>query len=236
MTYAEVNRIMVLGDSVSKGVVFSKEKQRYVFSKSGFIKRLAEKIRPTVFDLSKYGSTTGTGKQLLDQKFSELDPDLVLIEYGSNDCDYRWDEVAEQPEQRHLPALSLGQYIQNITGMVRGIRASGKIPILTNLHPLDATGYFNWFTKHDPARQQATLVWLKDIRNIYWWQEMYSYALERTANALGVLVVNIRGAFLRQPDYKQLLCSDGIHPNEAGHVLIEDVFMDAIHRRAAELL
>ena len=31
-------------------------------------------------------------------KATDLNPDLVLIEYGGNDCDYKWDEVARRPE------------------------------------------------------------------------------------------------------------------------------------------
>lgn len=236
MTYAEVNSILVLGDSVSKGVVLHPQKKRYVFSPQGFIKRLTDQIRPEVFDFSKFGSTTSYGRRLLDEKLGELNPDLVLIEYGSNDCDYDWDAVAEDPCAVHLPKLSLQQYIANIRDLITPVREKGKIPILTNLHPLDSRGYFNWFTKNDPERQEATLRWLKKVSNIYWWQEMYSYMLERIADALGVFVVNIRGAFLREDDYRKYLCEDGIHPNEAGHELMERVFMDTIHARASGLL
>jgi len=236
MTYADVNSIMVLGDSVSKGVVLNPEKKRYVFSNEGFIKKLTGKIRPKVFDFSKFGSTTGYGQSLLENKFSELEPDLVLIEYGSNDCDYKWDEVAEDPYAVHLPNLSLREYKDNITAMVTAIREKGKIPILTNLHPLSSRSYFNWFTKNDPERQRATMKWLRKVENIYWWQEMYSYALERVAETFDVFVVNIRGAFLKHKDYEKYLCEDGIHPNEAGHELMESVFMETIRTRAAALL
>ncbi|HBU12410.1 MAG TPA: G-D-S-L family lipolytic protein [Clostridiales bacterium] len=236
MTYADVRSILVLGDSVSKGVVLHPHKKRYVFSKDGFIKQLTAKIKPDVFDFSKFGSTTSYGKDLLQKKLSELEPDLVLIEYGSNDCDYHWDEVAENPFSRHMPNLSLTHYIENMASMVSVIRAGGRIPILTNLHPLDGRRYFNWFTKNDIARQKSTLLWLKRVDHIYWWQEMYSYALERTAAALGVVVINIRNAFLRQKDYTEYLCEDGIHPNEAGHDLIRQTFLDTMTGSRAAVL
>ncbi|MDL2238276.1 SGNH/GDSL hydrolase family protein [Christensenellaceae bacterium OttesenSCG-928-K19] len=236
MTYADVRSILVLGDSVSKGVVLNPEKKRYVFYKEGFIKQLTQKIKPSVFDFSKFGSTTNYGMDLLQQKMTELDPDLVLIEYGSNDCDYNWEEVAQDPYATHLPNLSLRQYIENVTQMVNAIRGKGRIPILTNLHPLDGQRYFNWFTKNEPERQKSTLLWLQQVNRIYWWQEMYSYALERTAAALGVFVVNIRNAFLKQKDYKQYLCEDGIHPNEMGHSLMQQTFMDTITQSRAAVL
>ncbi len=236
MTYAEVRSIMVLGDSVSKGVVYNDEKNRYVFSREGFISKLKERICPEVLDFSKYGSTTSYGKAVLAEKFDVLSPDLVLIEYGSNDCDYRWDEVAEHPDARHMPNVLLSEYTANIAEMIALVRAEGKLPVLTNLHPLCPERYFAWFTQGLAEKQQAIMRWLKSVSNIYWWQEMYSYAAERTAIAHDVKVVNIRAAFLRQQDYRRLMCDDGIHPNEAGHRLLEDTFMEAINRVAPDLL
>ncbi len=236
MTYEDVGSIMVLGDSVSKGVVYNDEKSRYVFSREGFIGKLKQRMRPEVRDFSKYGSTTVYGKRLLEEKFAELSPDLVLIEYGSNDCDYRWDEVAEAPEKEHLPNVSLAEYTANIADMIGLVHSAGKLPVLTNLHPLCPERYFAWFTQGLAEKQSAIMRWLKSVENIYWWQEMYSYAAERTAAAQGVRVVNIRAAFLRQTDYRRLMCDDGIHPNEAGHRLLEETFMEAINRAAPQLL
>jgi lysophospholipase L1-like esterase len=236
MAWADINSILVLGDSVSRGVVLHPQKKRYVFSPRGFIRRLAEQLRPQVCDLSKFGSTTSHGRSLLDEKFDGLNPGLVLIEYGSNDCDYPWDAVAKEPYATHLPKLSLRQYAANIRALILSVRERGGIPVLTNLHPLDSQSYFNWFTKNDPERQRATMQWLKNVHNIYWWQEMYSYALERIAGALGAFVVDVRGAFLREADYRAYLCGDGIHPNEAGHALMEQVFLRVIRTRAPGLL
>lgn len=30
-------------------------------------------------------------------------PDFVLIEYGGNDCDFMWNEIAENPSLEHQP-------------------------------------------------------------------------------------------------------------------------------------
>ncbi len=236
MRYENVKSIMILGDSVAKGVVLNPEKMRYVFSKQGFIAKLKEKLHPQILDYSRYGSTTGYGQKMLQDWFEQKSPDLVLIGYGNNDCDYKWNEVAENPYATHLPNFSVEEYAENLGKMIETIKRAGKIPILNNLHPLSGEGYFNWFTEQDKARQKATLVWLKSAENIYWWHEMYSYALERTAQSHDVPVVDIRSAFLKQKDYRDFLCGDGIHPNEAGHRLIEDAFMKRIQCDAPELL
>jgi len=236
MDYADIKSITVLGDSVSRGVVYDEEKQRYAFSGEGFIKKLSPRLRPEIYDFSKYGATTEYGKKILGEKLEGIPYGIVLIEYGSNDCDFKWDEVAKDPQKEHFPNLSLEKYVANIREMVERVRACGKLPVLTNLHPLDGEGYFRWFTGNDPEKQSATLIWLKDTKNIYWWQEMYSYAAEKAAGEMGVFVVNIRNAFLKQKDHRRFLCGDGIHPNGEGHALIEQAFMEAAGRRAPELL
>ena len=49
---------------------------------------------------------------------------------------------------------------------------------------------------------------------------MYNIRVHSVASAMRVPVIDIRSAFLLRTDYGELLCDDGIHPNEAGHRLI----------------
>lgn len=236
MQYKNVHKIMVLGDSISKGVMLSKENGRYIFSPHRFLTRLDADISPAITDHSKFGTTTEHGKTILDRKLSLERPDLVLIEYGSNDSDYHWDEIAKNPTGTHLPNLSLQAYGENLRQLIHCVQDSGAICVLTNLHPLAHDRYFQWFTKGDPDKQKNTLRWLKSTKYIYWWQEMYSYMAERIALEEKVSILNIRGAFLRHPDYVSLLCEDGIHPNDLGHALLYETFLFYIRRSASSWL
>lgn len=227
--------IAILGDSIPRGVVLS-EKKRYVFSKEGFISNLTQKLCANVFDFSKFGSTTQHGKQLLSTKMSDVNPDIVLIEYGGNDCDYNWDEVAEAPEQVHLPNLSPETFGQNIRHMVDSVKRAGKTPVLVNLPPLDPQRYFNWFGKGDAERKSSILKWLLRVENIYWWHERYSYTVDKIASVTGSHIINIRKAFLEKPDYRAYICDDGIHPNSEGQSLIEQLFLRYIEKHAAYIL
>ncbi|MEA5003108.1 MAG: SGNH/GDSL hydrolase family protein [Christensenella sp.] len=231
-----VQSILVMGDSVAKGVVFHPEKQRYIFSKNGFIRRLGEKLKASVHDFSKFGTTASYGETLLKEKLSDLNPDLVLIEYGGNDCDYKWDEVALDPTALHLPHTPVREYGQKLRQMIESLLTLGKIPVLMNLPPLNAASYFRWFTKNDPQRAHNILKWLRDVSKIYWWQEKYSYAAEQIADSLGIHIINVRSAFLRQNDYREFICEDGIHPNEKGQALIEQEFLTYIDRHASYLM
>lgn len=235
-TRGGVQSILVMGDSVAKGVVFHPEKQRYIFSKNGFIRRLGEKLKASVHDFSKFGTTTTYGAKLLKEKLTDLNPDLVLIEYGGNDCNYKWDEVALDPTALHLPNTPLREYGQKLRQMIESLLALGKIPVLMNLPPLNAASYFRWFTKNDPQRAHNILKWLHDVSKIYWWQEKYSYTAEQIADSYGIHMVNVRSAFLREDDYREFICEDGIHPNEKGQALIEQEFLSYIDRHASYLM
>jgi len=227
--------IAILGDSIPKGVVLS-EKKKYIFSKEGFIKKLTQKLRANVFDFSKFGTTTLYGKKLLRSKVTEVDPDIVLIEYGGNDCDYNWDEVAETPQKEHLPKLSPAAFGENIKEMTVSLKKAGKTPVLVNLPPLDPQRYFNWFGKGDNERKGRILEWLLRIDNIYWWHERYSYIVDKIAAVTGSHLINIRRAFLDKPDYRDYICEDGIHPNAEGQTLIERMFLRYIEKHAAYIL
>ena len=236
MPQKNIESILVMGDSVAEGVVFHPEKNRYIFSKSGFIRRLGTMLKAKILDFSKFGTTSDYGSKLLGDKLSDLNPDLVLIEYGGNDCDYNWDEVAQTPMKEHFPNTLVTAFEENITHMVNSLKKENKIPVLMNLPPLNAPSYFRWFTKNDPQRAHNILKWLHDVSKIYWWQEKYSYTIEKIARATGTHLINGRNAFLSQQHYQNLICEDGIHPNEKGQALIEKTFIDYIEKHAAYMM
>ena len=72
MAEKSVQSILVMGDSIAKGVVFHSEKKRYVFLKDGFIKKLKSIIRPIVHDCSKFGTTSAYGRKLLSEKLTDI--------------------------------------------------------------------------------------------------------------------------------------------------------------------
>ncbi len=235
MINKQVTSIMVLGDSISKGVVYNEDKKRYVFFKEGFITGVSRLLRVPVHNLSKFGSTVVNGMSLLADKFSALEPDVVLIEYGGNDCDFNWDEVAKKPEADHQPQATLADYEKSLMDAVTYVQGKGKIPVLMNLPPLNDDAYFNWFTQGSVEKGERILKWLKDRSRIYWWQEQYSCSVDRVAKRTSAPLINIRSEFLRAADYRKLLCKDGIHPNEQGQLLIKEVLKGYILKNAAYL-
>lgn len=236
MKSSEIQSIMVLGDSISKGVVYNEEKKRYVFYKDGFINSVSSLLRVPVHNLSRFGSTVKNGMSTLAEKFSSLQPDIVLIEYGGNDCDFDWDEVAKRPQDEHLPQATLETYEKSLIKTVSYIKEQGKTPVLMNLPPLDDAAYFNWFTQGSAEKGERILQWLRDKNRIYWWQEQYSCSIEDAARRTDTRLINIRSEFLKAGDYRGYLCMDGIHPNEKGQQLIKEVLQEYISKNASYLL
>jgi len=229
-------KILVVGDSLSKGVVYDEEKHKYTIIKDCFFNLIAGRINADMFNASRFGSTVTQGKRVLQQKFEKVDPDIVVIEFGGNDCDFLWDDIAKDPSRNHIPKTPLDEFDKHINEMVDYVQEMGKQPVLATLPPLYADNYFNWFTGRDKEKGRRILQWLKDVWHIYWWHERYSNCVQYIARARGINCIDVRRFFLQKKDFQDYMCVDGIHPNEAGHKLIFEAVIAHIKEYASYLL
>ena len=229
-------KILVVGDSLCKGVVLDEQKKKYTLLKDCFINLLARQIDAQLINLSHFGATAPQGQRMLEANMEKYDPDIVVIEFGGNDCDFAWDEVARDPLKDHVPKTPLDDFEQRIDAMVDYVQKNGRKPVLTTLPPLWADNYFKWFTGCDEEKGFNILKWLKDVWHIYWWQERYSNCLQFLSRKRGVSCIDVRREFLKQKDFSRFVCSDGIHPNPDGHQLIFEAVLAFIRDQAAGLL
>ena len=230
------NKILIVGDSLSKGVVFDEEKKKYTLLKNSFFNLLANIVKADMFNASKFGSTVVQGQKQLESKIEKYDPDIVVLEFGGNDCDFLWNDIAKDPQLDHIPKTPLDVFEKTIQSMIDLIIKKGKKPVLTTLPPLFADSYFKWFTNNDQEMGSRVLKWLKDVWHIYWWHERYSNCLQFIARERGINCIDIRREFLKRKDLSPYICSDGIHPNQAGHRLIFNAAVDYMKGHASYLL
>jgi len=146
------------------------------------------------------------------------------MDYGGNDSDFKWKEIAECPEDEHLPNTPLDVFVDTYHKIIRMLKEKGIRPILTTLPPLSAQKFFHWFCKG--LNKENILKWLGSVEAIYRWQENYSRAVEKIAVATNTLLVDLRGAFLKHRRIENLLCEDGTHPNTEGQKIITQAFLD----------
>lgn len=223
----QFHKVQIFGDSVMRGVILDDATKRYRFAPAVNFERFEDAFHFSIDNRSKFGCTVEKGYRLLRKALGCGQPsDYALLEFGGNDCDFNWAEVAAEPDKPHLPHTPPDEFRKLLSTMVKDLKASGIQPIIMSLPPIDAERYFNWITRDGLSREKI-LAFLGDVQQIYRYQELYSNLATQTALQTGCLFVDVRSAFLQVSRcFKDLLCEDGIHPSQQGQTLIYQVFSD----------
>ncbi len=229
-------KIMVSGDSISKGVVYDEGKSKYVILEDNYIKLLQSKLNGIIRNTAKFGNTIIKGFSRLKNDVLRDDPDIVFMEYGGNDCDFNWDEVSNNPNADHQPKTDFDTFENKLREALNFLKNNNIIPVVMTLPPLNADRYLKWISKNDLLTESNILKYIGSATRIYWWQEKYSSAVLKIAKETNTRWIDIRGAFLQYPDFTKFICLDGIHPNEVGHQIIANKIIDFIKSDYAYLL
>ena len=218
-----IRKIEVFGDSILKGIQINPLNKRYHVNNNIDIDMLSNRFSLNIVNHSKLGCTVTKAKALLD-KYLDKTPDCtaILMDFGGNDCDFDWKSISENPDADHEPNTPICKFIKVYTGIVERIKESGVRPVITNLPPIEPQRYFDWFAKG--LNKENILRWLNDINAIYRYQELYSRTAEEIARNTQAMLVDLRGAFLKDRCLGRYLCEDGIHPNTEGQRLITQEF------------
>lgn len=220
-------KVQIYGDSIMKAVTVDEN-----FKYRPLAKSLLEQLRQTssveAVNRAHFGYTTEKGQAVLQRDLEKgLDCQAALVEFGGNDCDYNWHEVAASPDEEHQPNTPLQQFLANMLSMVQSLKNAGVQPILMTLPPLDAQKYLDFIARLG-SDKSAVLHWLGDVQMIYRWQELYSDAIARLALRLDLPLADVRSRLLARRDYTDLIARDGIHLTEAGYNLVFDEFRSTL--------
>lgn len=213
--------LCLYGDSVTKGVVLDGVRNRYTFLKDSFASAFAAATGVAVDNFSRFGCTIGRGLEMITKRkdtFAKYD--YIVLEFGGNDCNFNWAEIAEAPEKEHIPATPLAEFESTYRRIIDGIRTGGGRPVMFNLPPIDSVKFFNWVSRGLNA--ENILKWLGDVEHIFRWHSSYNDVVCKVASETETPLVDIRSDFLNAPNYRELICEDGMHPNDSGHKLITD--------------
>jgi lysophospholipase L1-like esterase len=219
---------MLYGDSILKGVVYDESKCKYTVLEKSFGNILQDRLKGVVNNAARFGNTIIRGTSKLQNEVKKNNPDIVLIEFGGNDCDFNWEEVAENPSGDHVPKTDFNVFEKMLRSMIESLDKVNIVPVLLTLPPIDADRYFKWVSRNSAAMGSSILEWLGSVNKIYWWQERYNSIVLSLAQETRTRWIDIRSAFLRYPDYTRLICVDGIHPNERGHTVIAEKILEYI--------
>lgn len=221
----KITGIQVWGDSVFRGIQYDEKRGRHIISPRNPVAQASRAIGLPVCNHSRMGYTSVQGfAELKEEGGPGLKDQAVLLEYGGNDCDFDWAQVAQAPDKPHQCAVPPAQYRKTLSQMIQWIRKMGGTPVLTTLPPLDAEKYLSWITRRGLDRK-AILSFLGDAQEIYRWQEYYSLLNQIAAREEGCLCLPVRECFVSKGPRAVWTCLDGIHPNDLGHQWILEVFL-----------
>ncbi len=221
-----MKKLIIFGDSILKGVTFSKENGRYRLCMPNYDELGKEGFE--VKNYSKMGATIDYGERVLKEELVDSNGDdcVVLFEYGGNDCDYPWKAISENPDDSHTCRTAPGIFERTYRTCVEYARSVGAKVLISNLPPLDSEKYMAWISRG--LNYDVILNWLGDKSMLYRWHENYNRLIERIAEKFSASLVDVRGAFLTAHNFKSLISEDGIHPTEDGHILINRTVTDAV--------
>lgn len=212
-----VQSISLWGDSIGKGVIYDEMRGRYAILKENCVSLISRALNRPIDNHAVMGATASQGVAKMRDDFLH-EGGLAVIEFGGNDCDMPWKDIAEHPESEHRPKATVDEFTCALHTLVDKVRTAGMEAMLVTPPPLDAERYFAWVTRGLDAK--VVLDWLGDVQHIYRWQERYAAAVRDVAMQTGCRLLDLRDAFLDVRSLSEYFCIDGIHPNAKGHELL----------------
>ena len=210
-------KLVVFGDSILKGVItIPDSKSLFDVTENDSLTLAQKKLAFELDNRSIYGNITSKGLIKLQKYFEkcssgDLQPaDFCVIEFGSNDCDYDWGTLVQK--------VSLEQYLENLNQMVALCRQNKVTPLMMGLIPYVCDDWFKTIIK---GQDEAAILEF----------------LGGTAETLGknqLVYKNAQKDFVQKNNvqfldpwelfagHKELMCYDGIHPNEKGYEVLAE--------------
>lgn len=226
-----MKKLIIYGDSILRGITYSDQMGRHKLC-AGYQLESLNEIGYEVKNRSRMGATIVRGMDILESTLDECgEGSVVLFEFGGNDCDHDWRAVSEHPGESHTSRISKETFAEYYKNAIRKAREAGAEVIMANMIPIDADRYMQTISKGNSY--ENILSWLGDVSMLYRYQEHYNHLVEQLSAETGCPLIDLRGAFLLSHDYKALISSDGIHPTDAGHDLIEKTLRDFLKKREA---
>ena len=216
------------GDSITRGIIYDNEKSKYATLKENFTNIIENNLKGSIYNAGKFGNTIIRGVSKMYNDVIKKSPDIVLIEFGGNDCDYKWDDIAKNPNMEYKPNTDIITFRKTLLEMINTLKVNHISPVLMTLPPLDPLKYFKWIAKGNPLAEQNILHWLGVKDRLFTWHDSYSKMITEVANETNTVLIDVRTDFLKYPDYSKFLCKDGIHPNPEGQSLIASSILNFV--------
>ena len=135
-------QVTLLGDSILKGIQVDLGDRRYRTRNEINVEALESEFQLSIHNDAHFGATVRKGSRLLDRMLARKLPcDMMVMDFGGNDCDFRWKEIAEDPAGEHLPNVPLPEFVTLYREMIRKVRATVSGPSLPTCRRWTASAF-----------------------------------------------------------------------------------------------
>lgn len=209
----------VFGDSILKAVLYENGKYRMNMEPE---REFSAESGIQIHNHARFGCTIrkAIGWIRRDCEESGKPEDSVVLEFGGNDCDYDWARISQNPALRIQCKTPPEEFAALYREALALIRQSGRRPVAMTLPPIHSLRYLNFVCRNGLIKENL-LRWLGDAGAIGRRQRLYSELALQVAREEQAEVIDLRAAFPQdETALAELLCEDGIHPNQKGQARI----------------
>jgi lysophospholipase L1-like esterase len=211
-------KIVCFGDSITRGVSFVKGRLRIIKENyPAFLQELfLNEIDPhvTVINKGVFNDNSDLLLLRLDRDVIQERPDYAIIGIGGNDCNFKWNEVAESPAEEHQSIVPIERYLDNVKKMITNLQRESIIPIVLTLPPLEPGRYYKTISE---KYGNSIGHWISTTGGIEHWHGLYNHRLNNMINELEVDKVDVRTAIKKAGDLLEMISEDGIHLTASGY-------------------
>jgi len=204
------------GDSICFGQGISPHRT-WTVRLSAFLSASFPNLPLTIANQSVNGNTTRLALERMGMDIQPIRPDIILIQFGMNDCNY-WQS------DNGLSRVSLKSFAANLEEIIDRARASGAKRVLLNTNHLTQ--------ENGPLeRKRATQAPRSYLENLL----LYNEAIREVGLAAGAHVTDIEQHWRAETErIGELLLPDGIHLAQAGHDLYFSALQDTVRKAVSE--
>lgn len=209
----------IFGDSILKAVLYENGKYRMNMEPE---REFSAESGIQIHNYARFGCTIRKAIRWIrrDCEESGKPEDSVVLEFGGNDCDYDWARISQNPDLRIQCKTPPEEFAALYREALALIRQSGRRPVAMTLPPIHSLRYLNFVCKNGLLKENL-LRWLGDAGAIGRRQRLYSELALQVAREEQAEVIDLRAAFPQdETALAELLCEDGIHPNQKGQARI----------------
>jgi len=215
--------ITLFGDSVPAGIVYEKNKLHRL--QKSCVDLVCKHFGIKVTNISKYGQTWTRliEKGMIENyinKAKKSENNVAVFFMGGNDSDYEWTKVAESPLTYHPEKTPIDNFKVMLGSTIKELQANDIKVMFCDLTPVVSNQYVDTVISKLADKTKVMEFLHNDIDNVFRHQALYSSFITQYAELNKCTMINVREHFLKNKNYGKYLCSDGIHPNKAGHKLI----------------